>query len=546
MTAAGPPEPSVLRSRLDESAAPVRSSSRALAQAGLIVSGAFLVSRVLGWVRVVVIVNGGVPGADLDAFFAAFRLPDLVFQLVAAGALSSAVIPIVSALLATDETARAWRVVSTIANLMLAGLLVLAVVVLIAAPAIIPAITPGFSQEQWSRTVDLTRIMIFGPIFLALGSLATSVLNSRGRFAASAIAPSVYNLAIIGAALFLVPSLGVTGLAIGVVAGSVVHLGIQIVPLRALGFRYERSVDLDDAEARQALKLMAPRALGLGAGQITFVVVTSLASTLFVGAVTGFNVAFTLLQIPIGVIGVPLGIVVLPSLSREAAVGNLGEFAALMSRAIRLVVFVMVPITAIAIVLRSEVVRLLFGDARLDPYALDQTATTLAAFLLGLTAHALIAVLARAFYARQDTRTPVAAAILAVVVNSTLATVLVGPLGLPGLGLAIAIAAWLETFVLIVLLKRSLPELAIGPVLSLGVRSIVVAVVGGLAAAGVAAGLTLTVGPDPGRAALLVRIVVVGFVWLLTSAAAAAVLRIGELAAMIGLMLDLVRRPRGA
>ena len=525
---------------------PVRPSSRALAQAGLIVSGAFLVSRVLGWVRVVVIVNGGIPGADLDSFFAAFRLPDLVFQLVAAGALSSAVIPIVSALLATDDTARAWRVVSTIANLMLAGLLVLAVVVQIAAPAIIPAITPGFTQEQWSRTVDLTRIMILGPIFLALGSLATSVLNAQGRFAASAIAPIVYNLAIIGAALFLVPSLGVTGLAIGVVAGSVVHLGIQIVPLRALGFRYERSVDLDDAEARQALKLMAPRALGLGAGQITFVVVTSLASTLFIGAVTGFNVAFTLLQIPIGVIGVPLGIVVLPSLSREAAVGNLTEFAALMSRAIRLIVFVMIPITAIAIVLRSEVVRLLFGDAKLDAFALDQTATTLAAFLFGLTAHALIAVLARAFYARQDTRTPVAAAILAVVVNSTLAALLVGPLGLPGLGLAIAIAAWLETIVLMVLLKRSLPELAIRPVLSLGIRSVVVAIAGGLAAAGVAAGLTLALGADAGRAALVLQIIVVGVVWLLTSTAIAAVLRIGELTSMIGLMADLIRRPRRA
>ncbi len=541
MTEGGTLEPSAPASN-----PPVRSSSRALARAGLIVSGAFLVSRILGWVRVVVIVNGGIPGADLDAFFAAFRLPDLVFQLVAAGALSSAVIPIVSALLATEDTARAWRVVSTIANLMLAGLLVLAVVVLVAAPAIIPAITPGFSQEQWSRTVDLTRIMIFGPIFLALGSLATSVLNAQGRFAASAIAPIVYNLAIIGAALFLVPSLGVTGLAIGVVAGSVVHLAVQILPLRALGFRYERFVDVDDAEARQALKLMAPRALGLGAGQITFVVVTSLASTLFIGAVTGFNVAFTLLQIPIGVIGVPLGIVVLPSLSREAAVGNLTEFAALMSRAIRLIVFVMIPITSIAIVLRSEVVRLLFGDAKLDAFALDQTATTLAAFLVGLTAHALIAVLARAFYARQDTRTPVAAAILAVVVNSTLAALLVGPLGLPGLGLAIAIAAWLETIVLIVLLKRSLPELAIRPVLSLGIRSVAVAIAGGLAAAGVAAGLTLALGADAGRAALLLEIVVVGFVWLLTSTAIAAVLRIGELTSMIGLMADLIRRPRRA
>ena len=523
------------------------SSSRALARAGLIVSGAFLISRVLGWVRVVVIVNQpNLSAADLDAFFTAFRLPDLVFQLVAAGALSSAVIPIVSGLLATDQTARAWRVVSTIANLMLVGLLGLGVVVLVAAPLLMAAIAPGFSPEQLEETVGLTRIMILGPIFLALGSLATSVLNAQGRFAASAIAPSVYNIAIIGAAVILVPAIGATGLAIGVVAGSAAHLLVQIPPLNRLGFRFARRIDLEDDQARAALRLMAPRALGLGAGQITFVVVTSLASSLFIGAVTGFNVAFTLLQIPIGVIGVPLGIVVLPSLSREAALANLEAFAGLMSRAIRLIVFVMVPITAIGIVLRSEVVRLLFGDADLGPFALDQTATTLAAFLLGLTAHALIAVLARAFYARQDTRTPVAAAILAVVVNSSLATVFVGPLGLPGLGLAIAVAAWLETVLLFVLLKRSLPELAVRPILSLAIRSLVVAIGGGLAAAGVAAGLGLALGGDAGREVLIVRIVIVGFVWLLTSAALALVLRIGELPAIIALMLDLVRRPRGA
>jgi len=521
-------------------------SSRNLARAGLIVSGAFLVSRVLGWVRVVVIVNGGLPASDLDDFFQAFRLPDLVFQLVAAGALSSAVIPIVSALLATGEPSRAWRVVSTVANLMLIALLVLGVIVLVASPVIIPLITPGCSQPQWDRIVDLTRIMILGPIFLAFGSLVTSVLNAQGRFAASAVAPIVYNLAIIGAAVFLVPSLGPTGLAVGVVAGSIAHLAIQLPPLRALGFRYDREIDLADPEARKALRLMAPRALGLGAGQITFLVVTGLASTLGTGAVTAFNVAFTLLQIPIGLIGVPLGVVVLPSLSSDAAVGRLTEFAALMSRAIRLIVFTMVPITAIAIVLRSEVVRLLFGQGKIGPETLDQTAATLAAFLIGLTAHALIAVLARAFYARQDTRTPVAAAILAVAVNSTLAAILAGPLGLPGLGLAIAVAAWIESAVLFVLLKRSLPELAVRPILDLAVRSVVVAVGGGLAAAGVSAALTLTVGVDAGRAALIVRILVVGVVWLVTSAAVAAVLRIGELPAMIGLMFDLLRRPRGA
>ena len=518
-------------------------SSRALARAGLIVSGAFLVSRVLGWLRVVVIGNTFPPGPEFSAFVAAFRLPDLMFQLVAAGALSSAVIPIVSALLATDETARAWRVVSTIANMMLAGLLVLGLIVLVAAPAIIAAINPGYDAALVDRTVGLTRIMILSPIFLSLGSLVSSVLNSRGRFAASAIAPIVYNLAIIGAAFVLTPAFGITGLAIGVVAGSLGHLLVQVAPLRAQGFRYDARIELDDPEARHALKLMAPRALGLGAGQVTFVVLQSIASTLGTHAPGLFYIAFTLLQIPIGVIGVPLGVVVLPSLSREAGLGNLHEFAALMSRAIRLVLFVMIPITGIAIVLRTEIVAVLFSYRGDD---LERTATTFAAFLTGLTAHALIAILARAFYARQDTRTPVAAAILAVVINSSLAGILVGTFGLPALGMAIAIAAWVETVVLLVLLRRSLPELAFRPLLSLGVRSLGVAIVGSLAAAGVLAGVTLAMGPTAGRLDLLLRMVLVGIVWLLTSAAASLALRIGELNAIIGLMLDLLRRRRPA
>jgi putative peptidoglycan lipid II flippase len=523
-------------------------SSSALARAGIIVSGAFFVSRLLGWVRIVVITHTFQAGPETEAFFAAFRLPDLVFQLVAAGALSSAVIPVVSALFATDENARAWRVVSTIANLMLVGLLVLGLVVLVAAPLIIPAITPGFSPEKWSRTIDLTRIMILSPIFLALGSLVTSVLNSRGRFAASAIAPIVYNLAIIGAAVILAPAFGVTSLAIGVVAGSLLHLTIQLAPLRALGYRYERRIDLADPEARQALKLMAPRALGLGAGQITFIVVTSIASTLgdTQVAITAFYVAFTLLQIPIGVIGVPLGVVVLPSLSRDAALGRIDEFAALVSRAIRLLLFVMLPITGIAMILRHEVVELLFASDKFGPAAVDLTAATLMTFLFGLAAHALIAVLARAFYARQNTWIPVAAAILAVVVNSTLAAVLAGPLGLPGLGLAIAIAAWLETIVLFALLRRSLPELAVRPIIVLAAQSLVVTVGGSAAAAGVAAGLGLALGGDASPIRLIIRIAVAGLVWLLTSAAIASVLRIGELPAMIGLMADLIRRPRRA
>jgi putative peptidoglycan lipid II flippase len=212
------------------------SAGRTLARAGLIVSSAFLVSRILGFVRLVFIGNTFGASPELDAFLAAFRLPDLIFQLVAAGALSSALVPIVSSLFTTDERPRAWRVVSTVINLMLIGLAVLAGAIFILAPVIVPIITPGFGPAQLDRTIELTRIMLLSPIFLSLGAVATSVLNSGGRFAASAIAPIVQP-AVIGAPCSR-PTLGVDGLALGVVAGSLGHLLVRSaaapprVPLR--------------------------------------------------------------------------------------------------------------------------------------------------------------------------------------------------------------------------------------------------------------------------------------------------------------------------
>ena len=470
----------------------------ALARAGIIVSGAFLVSRVLGYVRLVVIGNTFGASAELDAFFAAFRIPDLIFQLVAAGALSSALVPIVSGLFTTDERARAWRVVSTVINLMLIGLAILAVGFFVLAPVIVPIITPGFEGAQLEKTIELTRIMLLSPIFLALGAVATSVLNAGGRFAAAAVAPIVYNLAIIGAAVLLAPTLGVDALAIGVVAGSLGHLLVQLPPLSRLGFRYAPRIDGADPQARKALTLMAPRAIGLGASQITFIVVTSLATTLTVGAVSDFNFAFALLQIPLGIIGVPLGIVLLPTLSRDAAVGREDAFAALLTRALRLLIYVMIPIAVLGSVVRLPVVEILFGSGRIRPADLDLIAVTLMAFLIGLTAHALIAVLARAFYARQDTVTPVAAAVAAVAINCTLAVVLVGPLGLPGIALAIAIAAWIEAFALLVILYRRLPHFELRGLGRVGVEAIVGSVVAGAVAVGTLGLVEGALAPTPG------------------------------------------------
>jgi putative peptidoglycan lipid II flippase len=515
---------------------------RSLARAGLIVTGAFLAARVLGWIRLLVISTTFGAGPDLDAFFAAFRIPDLIFQLVAAGALGTALIPVLAGLFERDETARGWRVTSTVANLMLLALGLLAIVVFILAPWIIPAVTPGFGPAQLDLTVQLTRIMLLSPILLALGSVANSVLNARHHFLAPAMAPIVYNIAIIAAALLLTPFLGIAGLAVGVVAGSALHLAVQVPALRRYGFRYTPRMDLRDAAARQTLALMAPRAVGLGVGQLSLVIMTSLASLLAVGSITAYTIAFTVLQIPIGVIGVPLGIVALPAMSTELARGSVRQYTNLLVKSLRLILFVMLPATAFGIVLRRQIITLLFDYGKFDAYAVDLTADALFFFLLGLASESLIVILARAFYAGRDTLTPVVAAVIAVIVNVTIGVATVGTLGLPGLALGLAVGSWIETGILVVILWRRVPGFGVRSLADAAVRSGICAIGAGLAMLGTSRAVEAALGFDLGKPALAVQVVIAGSAGALVFLGLARLLRIPELPTILGLMRDALRR----
>jgi putative peptidoglycan lipid II flippase len=526
----------------EDAGRPGSSRTRALARAGITVTLLFLVSRILGYLRYVVIANAVPDPSQLDSFFAAFRIPDFLFQLVAAGALSSALIPVIAGLFATEQEARAWRVVSTVTTLMLSALLVLAGVVLLFAPQLVAFITPGFDADELALTTELTRIMVLSPLFLAAGAVATSALNARGRFGAAAVAPLVYNIAIILGAIVLVPLFGINGLAFSVVLGAAGHVLVQLPSLARIGARILPRLELGDPEARKALILMAPRALGLGATQVVFLVMTGLASTLGEGSIAVFNFAFAVLQIPIGVIGVPLGVVLLPSLSREAATGGMDAFRRLLVRGLSMLGLVMIAVAALGIVVAEDVTRLLFDYGSIGDSALELTARTLAVFLVGLTAHSLIAVVARAFYALQDTATPVAAALLAVVVNIVVANALVGQYGVAGLAAAIAVAAWLELLVLVVLLRRRVPGLGLGHVAVVMTKALVASALGAAVAWLVYEALLGAWGEDPGFLLLLVRTAITTICGGVVILAASAALRIEELRTIVGLVVDLLRR----
>ena len=432
------------------------SPGRVLVTASLILTVAALASRLLGWVRLLVIGSQFGASRELDAYFAAFRIPDAIFQLVVAGALSAALIPVFSSYRARGQDAEAWHLASSVINLVLIALAGLSLLMAIFAPLLVPIVAPGFDAPTTELTVRMTRVMLLSPVLIGMGAVVTGILNSYQQFTVPAIAPLLYNLAIIGAAIFLAPVMGVEGLAVGVAIGSLAHLAVQLPNLARVGQRYDLTIGLSHPGVRRVAWLMGPRTLGLAAGQINFLVSTVLASGLPEGSLTAYNYAFQLSQIPVGVIGVSIAVALFPTLSTDAALGRIGEIRRQVAGAVRVLIFVAAPLTAIMIVLREPLTSVFYQYGLFSQSAADRTASALMFFAIGLVAHIVVHVLTRAFYAMQDTRTPVAWAIIAVAINVPLMAILVGPMGVEGLALALSISSVLEVIGLLWFLRRRL------------------------------------------------------------------------------------------
>jgi putative peptidoglycan lipid II flippase len=464
------------------------STGRVLAQASLVLTVAALASRLLGWFRLLVIGSQFGASRELDAYFAAFRIPDAIFQLVVAGALSAALIPVFSSYRAREQEREAWQLASSVINLVVIALAGLSLIMAIFAPVFVPIVAPGFDAPTTELTIRMTRVMLLSPVLIGIGAVVTGVLNSYERFAVPAMAPLAYNLCIIGAAIFLAPIMGVEGLAVGVAVGSLAHLAVQLPQLARVGQRYDLTIGLGHPGVRRVGWLMGPRMLGLAAGQLNFIVATVLASSLPEGSVTSFYYAFQLAQLPVGVLGVSVAVALFPTLSRDAALGRVPEIRHQVAGSLRVLIFMAAPLTAALIVLAQPITSVFFQYGLFSEQSAEQTANVLTYFAIGLVGHIVVHVLTRAFYAMQDTRTPVTWAVIGVAINVPLMVWLVGPMGVAGLALALSVSVLLEVAGLIWSLRRRIESIEDAEVLRSAGRSAVAAIAAGLLMLG---GLTL-------------------------------------------------------
>ncbi|MGI8824465.1 MAG: murein biosynthesis integral membrane protein MurJ [Chloroflexota bacterium] len=417
-----------------------------LATAALLLSGSFVVSRILGVLRNSVIIYSFGQGRATDAYFAAFNIPDTMFTLVSGAALATAFVPTFAGLLQRDDADVAWNVASTVLNTVFLAFAALAAVAFVFAPLLMTAFVSGFTPAERDLTTELTRIMLLQPMFLGLAAIISSILQTYHRFTPTAVAPLVYNLAIIGGALAF-RSHGISALAWSVVVGAVLYFATQL-PSLARNQRFRFHIDWHSVAAREILRLLGPRVVGLAAFRIMLLITLVLASGLPTGSFTAINLAWMLIQFPIGALGTSAATAIFPSLSVLSAGENFAAVRRTLNRSLRLVLFLSVPATVGLIVLRRPIVNLLYNHGSFTPHNTEQTAFALLFYALAIPPLAAIEVLPRVFYAMKDTRTPVRIAIGAVALDAVLSIALVRILprssGQGGLALATAVASLVQ------------------------------------------------------------------------------------------------------
>ena len=417
-----------------------------------------MLSRVLGFARDILIAAMVGPGLIGDAFFVAFKIPNLFRRLFAEGAFAAGFVPIFSELSGDQGRDAAREFAAQALAVLVAALVVLVALFEIAMPWLMMGLAPGFvgDAEKFDLVVTLTRITFPYLLFISVVSLLGGVLNSLGKFAAAAATPILLNLALIGSLIGLADILPTAGhaLAWGVAGAGVLQLVWLWVATARAGTALGLRRPVLTAKVRELGRLMLPAVVGSGVAQINIAVDIIIASLLATGSISYLFFADRLTQLPLGVIGVAVGTALLPLLSRQLARGDHDGAANSMNRAVETALVLALPAAAALMIAAEPVVRVLFERGAFDAVATHATALAVIAYASGVPAYVMVKVLSPAFFARKDTKTPVRIAIVALVANIVLNLALMGPMGHVGLALATALAAWLNAGALAWVLAR--------------------------------------------------------------------------------------------
>jgi len=438
-------------------------------------------SRIMGLARDMLIANFFGSGMSADAFFVAFRIPNLLRRLFAEGSLTVSFIPVFTEYLQNKSKQEAFLLARVVLTFLVCIVTAITILGIILSPLIVRVIAPGFGGmgEKYALTVLLTRIM-FPYIFLvSLLALFMGILNSLKHFSAPAIAPVFLNLSMIAALIFIVPFMKTptVGLALGVILGGIIQMALQIPFLIKKGLTFAPKWNIRHPALKKIGMLMLPTIFGSAIYQINQLIGTLLASLLQEGSVSYLYYADRLVQFPLGVFAIAISTAVLPSLSREAAKGDIYKLKQTLSHALRLTMFITIPAMAGLIVLRQPIIALLFQRGAFSTFTTAMTAQALLYYSVGLWAFAGLRVFVSAFYSLQDTKTPVKVAVVAMIANIVFSLALMGPLKHGGLALALSLASTLQLFMLIYFLQKRLGGIEGGAVIHSMVRSFISSII---------------------------------------------------------------------
>jgi putative peptidoglycan lipid II flippase len=469
--------------------------SASIASAAFILGAASLASRILGLFRDRLLAGGFGAGQELDIYYAAFRLPDLVYNIFIVGAIAAAFIPLFAEYFQKKEN-EGWRYANNILNFTVLGLVIMSVILILFAAPIVKIIAPGFDNISLDITATMTRIMFLSPLLLGISAVVSGMLHYFSRFFVYSLAPIFYNLGIIFGIIFLVPRFGIYGLAWGVVLGAFLHLLIQIPILGKLGFKWRLKFSFDKGVIK-TFTLMVPRTVALASNQINLWVITALASLLAAGSIAIFNLANNLQHLPIGIIGIAFATAAFPTLA-ATSLNNKEEFSKKLASSFKLIFFLTFPLGIIFYLLRAQIVRVVLGTGEFGWVDTRLTAAVLGVFALSVFAQSLIPLLVRAFFALKDTLTPTVITIIFVLVNISLAYFFIGQLGTStafgeflgkilrindikdisviALPLAFSIASFIHFLLLIIFLNRKSQALIGRSIGNTALRSVLAAV----------------------------------------------------------------------